>query len=69
VDTTITKAQIYGNALELSPNTYRYTTALELITCGGLMIAEKLFTPNIPRFEMVNVPPWKHKFTLVSLQP
>ena len=25
--------------------------------CGGLITAEKLETPNIPRFETVNVPP------------
>lgn len=24
---------------------------------GGLMMAEKLFTPNIPRFDMVKDPP------------
>jgi hypothetical protein len=27
--------------------------------CGGLMIAEKFLTPNMPRFEMVNVPPYE----------
>ena len=25
---------------------------------GGFIIAEKLFTPNMPRLEMVKVPPW-----------
>ena len=26
--------------------------------CGGLMTAEKFLIPNIPRLEMVKVPPW-----------
>jgi len=30
--------------------------------CGGLMIAEKFFTPNMPKLEMVNVPPYKKKY-------
>lgn len=25
---------------------------------GGLIIAEKFLTPNIPKLEIVNVPPW-----------
>jgi len=25
--------------------------------CGGLIIAEKLGTPNMPKFEIVKVPP------------
>ena len=28
------------------------------LTCGGLMIALKFLTPNIPRLETVKVPPW-----------
>lgn len=27
-------------------------------TCGGLMTAVNCFTPNIPRLEIVKVPPW-----------
>lgn len=29
----------------------------KLRTCGGLITAEKLFTPNMPKFEIVKVPP------------
>ena len=28
-----------------------------VITCGGLMMAEKFVIPNMPRLEIVNVPP------------
>jgi len=28
-----------------------------VITCGGLIIAEKLLIPNMPRLDIVNVPP------------
>ena len=30
-------------------------------TCGGLTIAEKFLIPNMPKFEIVKVPPWKTK--------
>lgn len=29
-----------------------------IIDCGGLMIAEKFLIPNIPKLEIVIVPPW-----------
>jgi len=28
------------------------------ITCGGLMMAVKFVIPNMPRLEIVNVPPY-----------
>jgi len=36
--------------------------------CGGLMIAVKFFTPNIPRFEMVKVPPCKQILLSIAVQ-
>ena len=37
---------------------HEYHIQFIVLTWGGLMIAEKFFTPNIPRFETVIVPPW-----------
>ena len=38
------------------------------LTWGGLMMAEKLSMPNMPRLEMVNVPPWNSSgFSLLAL--
>lgn len=34
-----------------------HTIETKALTCGGLMMAENCFTPNMPRFEMVKVPP------------
>ena len=46
-------AELSGTSLVSVPPTAR------IHDCGGLMIALKFLTPNIPRLETENVPPWK----------
>ena len=45
--------------VEFSLTTTRFSAPLtaRMHACGGLMIAEKLCTPNMPKFEIVKVPP------------
>jgi hypothetical protein len=38
---------------------FSFVPTARIHTWGGLMMAEKFFTPNIPKLEMVNVPPYK----------
>lgn len=38
---------------------FSFVPTARIHTWGGLIMAEKFFTPNIPKLEMVNVPPCK----------
>jgi hypothetical protein len=38
---------------------FSFVPTARIHTWGGLMMAAKFFTPNIPKLEMVNVPPYK----------
>jgi hypothetical protein len=41
---------------------FSFVPTAKIQACGGLMIAEKFFTPNMPKLEMVNVPPCKTNY-------
>lgn len=58
-----------SSPLSAGTSTRRAAPIARMHDCGGFMIAVKWSTlPNMPRFEMVNVPPWRiivHNYKLV----
>lgn len=52
------KIDTYPLSLSAGMSRFSEPPTARMQDCGGLMMAEKFLTPNIPKLEMVNVPPW-----------